>query len=1075
VKPLAEACPTIVELEAYLDVGSEVGIGPHVRTCRACAKRLDEIRSDATFLADFSREADKFRGVRSGPGYGPEFPAPPAGYTIQRVLGRGGQAVVYEAMQASTRRRVALKIVRLGVRDVARRLRRFDREIDLVSNLRHPLIVTVFDSGMTSEGEPYLVMEYVEGTPVAYDSQSTLRDTLAQFQRICEAIRHAHQQGVVHRDIKPSNILVDRQGLPRVLDFGLATTIESRDSLALTKTGEFLGTPIYAAPEQLRGGAAVADVRTDVYALGVILYELLTGTHPFATHSTLANIVSGILEDDPKTPSSVAHALDYEIDTIVLKAIAKAPDRRYRSVDALHADIAHYLAGEPIEAKRDSTWYMLRKAARRHRWAFSSGAGLLVLLIAFSVWMSVLYGRASETSRQLSRALATRDLDHGLDLSRADNLVSAEPLLWGEYLHWLDDEAEIANWAQGPLLQRRAHWGLWELYQGQPCLATVRLGTERMRELYVESPESIVATTTEAHVLRWNPRTGARATLFTPTGVEGALDRIQTRYDVDRVFALHDGFAYCWELSSNRLLSRWRLPDHEQISGLSNLARIPSGVAVATGHPDGVVRVWSADDGALLRVIPTTVVTSSQTIVLEDTGVVWVASVWEGTLATHDLDSGVTRSSRESVLYGRLAVAPDGRAIHSWKVWSGIDEQLIATLEETTLSRGRGWVFGAGGSLVVGKGNTTPIWRADTGQLVRVLASHDAMVCALGPDDRTLATAHADGTVRAWDIAADAGWRTNPVSDTAHCVRFGQSGRRFVIAGSGPAAEPFLEVLDVDGTAPPVEPAQVVHRTTVASAAFVSDGALLVTGDHNGLVVLWRVGDDGLVPLMQTTVPAEVNALSASPDGDWVAGACDDGNIWLWRPADGALRCLEGHRQRVSSVEFSADGARLVSGSADMTARLWSVAGTEAPRVLSTHNGDVRSVCFGPAGRWVATAGDDQIIQLWDAQDGRLLHRLSGHGARVFAVAVSSDGALLASGDASGRVMLWDVQSGTYLASLIAHNDMVFSLDFSPDGSRLVSGAADRTTRIWDLRHYERHLAGNFAYQQAEHAAATPE
>ena len=1059
------ACPTIAKLEAYLHSGSAGDVDAHVNACSECRRRVDEIRENDQFLTEFNGQASRLHATFESARPAPEFPTPPAGYTIQRVLGRGGQAVVYEAIQESTRRRVAVKVLRLGVRDASRKLRRFDREIELVSNLRHPLIVTVFDRGVTTDGEPYQVLEYVDGAPIARRAGATARDTLTQFQRVCEAIQYAHQHGVVHRDIKPSNILVDEHGLPRVLDFGLATSLEPSASLALTQSREFLGTPIYAAPELLRSGAMCTDVRTDVYGLGVVLYELLTGAHPFSACAGLADLVTTILEGKAAPPSSHAPGLDNEVDTIVLKAIEKEPDRRYQTVEALGADIGRYLRGEPIAAKRDSTWYTLRKVARRHRWAVASGAGLLVLLVAFSVVMSVLYRRASDTSRQLARALATRDLDRGIELARSDNLMAAEPLLWGEYLKWLDDGASVEDRNRGPLLKRRAYWGLCVLYQRQPCVATAKLGEERMRLLVVESPESILATSPRAKVVRWNPATGEQKTLFVPAGVDGPLDSVQARVDIDRVVVVRGSVAYCWELKTGRLLRQWPLPDAESITGWGNLARTTWGVAMGLGHADGTIRIWDVDASTVRNTIETELVTPSA-ILLEDEGRMWAAGGFDEPFAVHDFVTGTTTTSRELTWAGHLAIAPDGRILHTWKIWSGADEQLITALEETAITRGNGWIFSASGTFVVGKGTTTPIWRADTGRLVRVLASHDATVCALGPDDRTLATAHADGTVRAWDIAPTLGRREYPVSDTAHCVRFDDQGRRLVIAGSGPQEEPFLQIVDAAGAAAPLTLDQRVHKTTISSASFLPGSELLATGDHDGVLATWKADGRGLVLLERTTLPGGVNALATSPNRDWIAAAGDDGLIWMWRPEDGSLHSLGGHGTRVSSLAFSRDGSRLVTGSSDMKIFLWDAERGVVLRELGEHNGPVRAVRFSAEDEIIATAGDDQVIQLWDAREGKLLRRLPGHGVRVFALAFSPDNLLLASGDASGGVKLWDVQSGAELASLPAHGDMVFSLDFSPDGATLASGSKDGSVRLWDLHYFDSFLDGNRNYQR---------
>lgn len=1024
------------------------------------------MRANAAFLTEFARGAAQFRASRESASPLGDFPTPPPGYTIRRVLGRGGQAVVYEAVQASTRRRVALKVVRLGSRDAARRLRRFDREIDLVSNLRHPLIVTVFDSGITSEGDPYLVMEYIEGSPIAHHEREPVGHTLARFQRVCEAVRHAHQHGVVHRDLKPSNILVDAQGLPRVLDFGLATTIDPRDAQDLTRSGEFLGTPIYAAPEQLRDGASNSDVRTDVYALGTILYELLTGIHPFGPHSALADLVKGILENDPTPPSARVIELDDEIDTIVLKAMAKEPERRYPSVDALHADIGRYLSGEPIDAKRDSRWYVLRKSVRRHRWAVASAVGLMVLLLAFGTVMSALYRRADETSRQLATTLATRELDHAIELTRADNLPAAEALLWSELLKWTNEGGSIAACARGPLLSRRAYWGLWELYQRQPCTASVRPGPERVRDLEVVSPERILAATVQGEIVGWNPTTGEMQTIFAPKQRNGPFHHVAMRPDVDRVMLVRDADVTCWSIEASRLISAWNLESHENIVRWSNIARTPLHIVVASGHSDGLVRVWDTETGDLLATVPLPDNTTPQPVV-DDAGIMRITGISDAPMTALDLNTGESWTSRESVWAGRLAVAPDGRFVHSGKIWSGTEEQRLTALEESTLTRVYKWRFGAGGGTVIGGGATAPIWRADTGKLVRVLASYDATLCAVGPDDRTVATAHADGTVRAWDAAADAAVRRIPVSHTAHCVRFDADGRRLVIAGAGPQDEPILRLVDVGSDSHELGPGPGETTTTVSSAEFLPGGKMLVTGDHAGVAVLWKIESDAMSRVGQVQLPAAINDVALTTSGEWIAAACEDWNVWLWRPADGTLRALEGHSARVSSVEFSADGTRVISGSGDGTVRHWETDRTSSKTLPGSHNGCVRSIVYSPGHGLIASAGDDQLVNVSDARTGRLLRRLAAHGSRVCAVALSPDGRLLASGDANGDVKLWDVESGAELASLYGHTNMVFSLDFDPSGDRLASGAADASVRLWNLRHFDRHMAGNLDYQRA--------
>ncbi|RMF71008.1 MAG: hypothetical protein D6744_18595 [Planctomycetota bacterium] len=974
--------------------------------------------------------------------------------------------MVYEATQESTRRRVAVKVLRLGVRDTARRLRRFEREIELVAHLRHPLIVNVIDRGVTSEGRPYLVLEYVAGAPIAHHPEEPPQETLARFQRVCEAIQHAHQHGVVHRDIKPSNILVDENGLPRVLDFGLATTVELRESLALTHSREFLGTPIYAAPEQLRSGALHSDVRSDVYSLGVVLYELLTGRHPFEGCAGLAELVQSILDQSPPPPSGRDARLDDEVDTIVLRALEKDPDRRYPTVEALSADIGRYLRGEPIEAKRDSTWYTLRKTAQRHRWAVLGGTATLIMLTAFAIVMSLLYRRAADTSRRLALALAARDVSQGVQFARDENLVASEHLLWRQLLAGRSD-GPIAAYARGAPLVRRAYWGLWELYQHQPCFATARIDRERPRRLIVQSANSIVATTSDARVIRWNPQTAEQTLLFSRPRGDEPVELTFADLQRDRVVVLDGYDLSIWELSSGRRISGWKLPKGPTSGRLSELNVVDGELVLASHEPDGVVRLRRVADGTILYEHGG-VDLAPYHVLLDDRGRVWLSGPYDGKFLRIDMRSGERSISRERVWAGQLARAANGLYAHSWRIWRGDDEQLVAKLEDVSISRGRAWCFGASGRRLLGLGTTTPIWRTDDGKLVGVLASHDALKAAIGPDDRIVATAHADGSVRAWDLRASPMRRRLAVPDTAHCVRFDSDGRQLAIAGATPDDRDVLEVVDLSNPDRPILPATHIHRAIVSSAAFLPQSDRLVTGDYDGLLVLWRIGKHELTPLARASVPGEINALAVAPDGTRVAVACNDSVLWLWSPDDGAMRPLRGHAARVATVAWSHDGARLLSGSNDMRAYLWDLRGDDdpTPQEVGEFNGAVRTACFAPGGDYIALAGDDQSIQLWTADARRLVHRMRGRGVRIFALAISPDGALLASGDVGGGVTLWDTQTGAELANLTGHSDMVFSLDFSPDGRLLASGAKDGSVRLWDLHYFDRFLAGNRDYQR---------
>jgi len=386
------------------------------------------------------------------------------GYDVLAEIRRGGQGVVFLGRQRSTRRLVAIKVLgeRAGAHDAARR--RFEREVELTTRLRHPNIVSVFDSGQTADQRPFLAMEFVDGRPLDHwlsarqerpQDKSEVRATLRTFAGICAAVCHAHQRGVIHRDLKPGNVLIDEDGLPRVLDFGIGRRmpLAASDSGAATTdsaagaltTDGFLGTLAYAAPEQLHE-AGSADTRSDVYALGLILYEMLTGRLPHVPGAPVAELAPSIGERTPLAPSAALRRaglfrrapLDRDVDTIVLKALAKQPERRYQTVDALAADVERYLDARPIEARRDNALYVAGALLRRHKLASALGAALLLALVAFAATMTALFQR---TRLEADRSRQVR-------LFLEDTLASVDPATPGgeitlgetldEALHWVE-------------------------------------------------------------------------------------------------------------------------------------------------------------------------------------------------------------------------------------------------------------------------------------------------------------------------------------------------------------------------------------------------------------------------------------------------------------------------------------------------------------------------------------------------------------------------------------------------------------------------------------------------------------
>ena len=395
---------------ARSDPGAPVaaGLSVHLETCPVCRGIVERVAADNAFLGEVAKAVPALRPAAR------EDAGPIPGYRLGEEIHRGAQGAVYRAEQLATRRTCAVKMLLRGRFAADRERMRFEREVEVVARLRHPSIVTLYESGISRDGEPWFAMELVEGDRLdgfVRARGSSPREVAMLMRQVADGIACAHRRGVIHRDLKPGNIVVDREGVPRVLDFGLARSDGDAPPGSIaggtTVAGEFLGTFAYAAPEQLAGDPNAIDSRCDLYALGVVFYECLAGRRPFEGARSIAELVMQKSGSAPERPSALNRAVDRDLDVIVLRLLSADPSRRYDTADALAEDLARYLDGRPILAREDSVAYVVTKTLRRH-WIASSAAGALLLtIIASSVALAVAYARAERERVRSERTLAS--------------------------------------------------------------------------------------------------------------------------------------------------------------------------------------------------------------------------------------------------------------------------------------------------------------------------------------------------------------------------------------------------------------------------------------------------------------------------------------------------------------------------------------------------------------------------------------------------------------------------------------------------------------------------------------------
>ena len=971
-------------------------------------------------------------------------------YKLLQQLGEGGCGVVYMAQQEEpVRRLVALKVIKLGM-DTKSVIARFEAERRALAMMDHPNIAKVLDAGTTETGRPFFVMELMRGIRITdYCDQNNLttHQRLELFIQVCRAVQHAHQKGIIHRDLKPSNILVTvddpgSPGVPKVIDFGIAKATQGRltDQTVFTAFEQFIGTPAYMSPEQAMMTNLDIDTRSDIYSLGVLLYELLTGKTPFETQELLAAGLEAmrrtICEKEPLRPSTrlstmlngelaataKAHQAEAprlirlvrgDLDWIVMKCLEKDRTRRYETVNGLAADLKRHLTNEPVVARPPSTAYRLQKAIRRNKLAFVAGvavAASLLVGIGISTW------QAKEAQR--ARLEAEQQL-YAAKMNLAQQAWDQNNI--GQLRQLLADTQDSQY--------RGFEWYYWQA-RTHLALKTLRGHLDKVTSVAFPPDGQRIVTGSWDHTAKvWEAASGRE--LLTLRRHEDTIWSVAFSPDGRRIVTgSADRTAKVWEAASGREL--FTLTGHND--QICFVAFSPDGQRIVTGSYDYTAKVWEAASGTELVTLTGHNGWIASAAFSPD-GQRIVTGSWDKTAKVWDAASGrklVTFTGHSNIVHS-VAFSPDGQRIvtgsydQTAKVWDAASGRELVTFKghsNMILSV----AFSPDGQRIVtgSYDQTAKVWEAAKGSEPLTLEGHsdEIMSVAFSPDGQRILTASWDGTAKLWEAAKG-----------EEVLTLNRHGNEITAALSSQTAKG--------------------RSARVFSAAFSPDGRRIVTGSTEGTAKVWEAAS-GRELLTLKGHNDWVLWAAFSPDGQRIVTASEDQTAKVWDAASGTnLLTLRGHANEITSVAFSPDGQRIVTGSTDETARVWDAASGKQLHKLTGHSDGVWPVAFSPDGQRIVIGSRDTTATVWETASGTRLLTLKGHSGTVDSVAFSPNGQRIVTGSDDGTAKLWEAATGRELLILKGHKGGVTSMAFSPDGQRIVSGSRDHTALVWQAARPE--------------------
>jgi eukaryotic-like serine/threonine-protein kinase len=983
-------------------------------------------------------------------------------YEILQELGRGGMGVVYRARQLSLRRDVAIKVILTGQLASVADVRRFRVEAEAAAKLDHPHIVPIFEIG-EHEGHHFFSMKLVEGGSLAerssefrvsgFESGAGLDNAELKTRNaklatllatIARAVHYAHQRGVLHRDLKPSNILIDREGQSHLTDFGLAKLLE-HDS-GLTHSAAIMGTPNYLAPEMAAGKAREVTTAADVYSLGAIFYELLTGHPPFK-QETVAATLQKVIYDEAVSPRSLNPAVPRDLATICLKCLEKDPVRRYASAELFADELDRFARGEPILARPSTSVERILKWTRRKpALAGSLTAMVLVFVLGFA---GVLWKWRGEVHQRRLAQLESRRAQHAitrLEMERAESLLQAGNSSEGlaslsRLLRQQPTNGVVVERLMNALSYRTFCLPIAPLRHGRPMNTVTSAQKPEFAELFpFRNPGSLVTvnfsrdggrivTASEDGTARvWNSLNG------NPVGepLRHGAEVLWAQFSADgqrMVTASKDNSARIWDAQTGAPLTPPLL--HQASVWFADFS--PDGAKVVTASYDKTAQVWDAGSGKPLGqplLHPNRVYFAA----FSPDGVRLLTAVRGDNARLWNVATGVQLATLEHFYFEECSspgphFAPDNSQIltfrwHNALLWNMQGTEIanttdshrapsesprrtgaplkIATLRHDSFVNPA--TYSSSGSLIAtASGTKARVWDSATGEIITAPFTHGNSIRSVqfSGDGRQLLTGSADGSALLWDV---------------------RTGRKLV------------------------EPLQ--HGSVVLLARINNSGDRVVTTSESDVAWLWEIRSPRPMSLVMTSsLPAEFAHFSA--DGQRVVVVGDNtARLWSVSPGKEISRSLRhASTMLIRDAEFSPDSHRLVTASENRNALVWDVV-TGRSLLSLQHSNDVRRAQFSSDGRRILTASDDWTARIWDAESGTLLHELK-HAMSLNWAEFSPDGKRVVTVCRDFTTQIWDSLTGLPVGAALRHDDEVYFAQFDPAGERVATACKDKAARIW--------------------------